>query len=88
MKEFKKFAPDMIVRKYHGTQAEREVIREEMEMNFLRGDDPLDVVLTTFSYFSSDSNKGDRWVIFSCGQMLFCSVERSMLRISNYFTFP
>jgi SNF2 family DNA or RNA helicase len=60
MNEFKKFAPDMIVYKYHGNQVDREGIREQMERNFVRGDDPLDAVLTTFSYFSSDSNKGDR----------------------------
>ena len=60
MNEFKKFAPDMIVYKYHGNQAEREEIRDRMERDFVRGDDPLDAVLTTFSYFSSDSNKGDR----------------------------
>jgi SNF2 family DNA or RNA helicase len=60
MNEFKKFAPDMIVYKYHGNQAEREGIRERMERDFVRGRDPLDAVLTTFSYFSSDSNKGDR----------------------------
>ncbi|KAL3768302.1 hypothetical protein ACHAW5_007965 [Stephanodiscus triporus] len=60
MNEFKKFAPDMIVYKYHGNQMEREQIRDEMDHNFVRGNDPLDVVLTTFSYFSSDSNKGDR----------------------------
>lgn len=60
MNEFKKFAPDMIVEKYYGNQAERDVIREEMDMNYLRGNNSLDAVLTTFSYFSSDSNKGDR----------------------------
>ena len=60
MNEFKKFAPDMIVCTYHGNQVDREGIREQMERNFVRGDDPLDAVLTTFSYFSSDSNKGDR----------------------------
>ncbi len=60
MNEFSKFAPDMIVRKYHGNQAEREEIRSEMETQFIHGNEPLDVVMTTFSYFSSDSNKGDR----------------------------
>lgn len=58
--EFQKFAPDMIVEKYHGNQAEREEIRGALERNYLNGDSPLDVVLTTFSYFSSDSNKLDR----------------------------
>ena len=60
MNEFEKFAPDMIVKKYHGSQAERADIQDEMESQHLRGGAPLDVVLTTFSYFSSDSNKGDR----------------------------
>mmetsp|Transcript_4237 Transcript_4237/g.9611 ORF Transcript_4237/g.9611 Transcript_4237/m.9611 type:complete len:585 (-) Transcript_4237:488-2242(-) len=60
MNEFKKFAPDMIVVKYYGNQAEREVIRGDMDANYVHGNEPLDVVLTTFSYFSSDSNKGDR----------------------------
>jgi SNF2 family DNA or RNA helicase len=60
MNEFRKFAPDMIVYKYHGNQVEREEIRELMDRNFVSGGDPLDAVLTTFSYFSSDSNKGDR----------------------------
>jgi len=64
MNEFKKFAPDMTVVKYHGNMNEREEIRCELD-RFLhrRGNDveePLDAVLTTFSYFSSDSNKGDR----------------------------
>jgi len=70
MNEFKKFAPDMVVVKYYGNQTEREEIRQEMEHNhlvyspkeqkFVNGGAPLDVVLTTFSYFSSDSNKLDR----------------------------
>jgi hypothetical protein len=60
MVEFKKFAPHMVAVKYHGTQAERDEIREEMDRKFVRGIDRLDIVLTTFSYFSSDSNRGDR----------------------------
>lgn len=70
MNEFKKFAPDMVVKKYHGSQAEREEIRNDLEMNHfvysksegkaVIGGAPLDVILTTFSYFSSDSNKNDR----------------------------
>ena len=50
----------MLVEKYHGNQAEREIIRQQMDCDYLRGNEPLDAVLTTFSYFSSDSNKGDR----------------------------
>jgi SWI/SNF-related matrix-associated actin-dependent regulator 1 of chromatin subfamily A len=60
MNEFEKFAPDMIVYKYHGNQVEREEIRNEMDRNFIQASEPLDAVITTFSYFSSDSNKGDR----------------------------
>lgn len=69
MNEFKKFAPDMQVVKYHGNLAEREEIRGELDRRFLssRGAGVggscvprLDAVLTTFSYFSSESNKGDR----------------------------
>ena len=59
MNEFEKFAPNMIVIKYHGNQFEREGIRNEMDRNF-QASEPLDAVITTFSYFSSDSNKGDR----------------------------
>lgn len=62
MNEFKKFAPEMVVAKYHGNQAEREEIRCELDPYTWddHRDKPLDAVLTTFSYFSSDSNKGDR----------------------------
>ena len=60
MVEFKKFAPHMIVVKYHGSQSERDEIRDDMDRKFVRGNDRLDAVMTTFSYFSSDSNKGDR----------------------------
>jgi len=59
MNEFKKFAPHMNVVKYYGTQNERQEIQEDMR-RWLPGSkvkDPLDVVLTTFSYFSSE--KGD-----------------------------
>ena len=70
MKEFQKFAPDMAVKKYYGTQAEREEIREEMDKNYVKGNEPLDAVLTTFSYFSTDSNKGDRLVFTMCRDML------------------
>lgn len=50
----------MIVVKYHGSQSERDEIRDDMDRKFVRGNDRLDAVMTTFSYFSSDSNKGDR----------------------------
>jgi len=58
MNEFKKFAPKMKVMKYHGSQKEREQIQDDMGP-YLKGVQKLDVVLTTFSYFSSE-NKADR----------------------------
>ena len=56
MNEFKKFAPSLSVVKYHGSLSEREMIRANF--NSIIG--KVDAVLTTFSYFSSDSNKVDR----------------------------
>ena len=44
--------------KYHGSQKEREQIKDTM-VPYLKGSQKLDVVLTTFSYFSSE-NKTDR----------------------------
>lgn len=44
--------------KYHGSQKEREQIQDDMGP-YLKGVQKLDVVLTTFSYFSSE-NKADR----------------------------
>ena len=56
-REFEKFCPDMHVIRYHGSMAEREELREEMR-RYQSGQPnsgrPLDVVLTTFSYFSSE----------------------------------
>ncbi len=46
------------VLKYHGSQKEREQIQDDMGP-YLRGLQKLDVVLTTYSYFSSE-NKTDR----------------------------
>ena len=73
LNEFKKFAPHMAVVKYHGSLAEREEIQDRLraclhgegkKRRFGNGGgdgggcpEPLDVVLTTFSYFSSE--KGD-----------------------------
>jgi len=61
-REFEKFCPHFSVVKYHGTQDERSEIRESLQrrMSSKRGSrkgPPVDVVLTTFSYFSSE--KGD-----------------------------
>ena len=59
LNEFAKFAPDMVVVKYHGSLTEREEIQEHLR-KFLPGKvvkkPRLDVVLTTFSYFSSEKS--------------------------------
>jgi len=63
LNEFRKFAPHMKVVKYHGSLAEREEIQEQLRASlpdaknrrFLKTQ-PLDVVLTTFSYFSSEKS--------------------------------
>ena len=44
--------------KYHGSLKEREQLQDEMGP-YLKGVHKLDVVLTTYSYFSSE-NKSDR----------------------------
>ena len=56
MNEFQKFCPDMVVVKYHGSQDERQEIQSRLRKSFRtsRKQEPLDVVLTTFSYFSSE----------------------------------
>jgi len=62
LNEFTKFCPSMVVVKYHGSQKERRYLQDRL----LRTRKPkspgqkrlkLDVVLTTFSYFSSE--RGD-----------------------------
>jgi hypothetical protein len=59
-REFEKFCPDMNIIKYHGSMAEREDIKDTMRKYLWKRDggpvahSPLDVVLTTFSYFSSE----------------------------------
>jgi SWI/SNF-related matrix-associated actin-dependent regulator 1 of chromatin subfamily A len=62
MNEFRKFAPHMVVIKYHGSQKERIDIQNEMRKYLPRDKDTpanahLDVVLTTFSYFSSEKGE-------------------------------
>ncbi|KAL3786634.1 hypothetical protein HJC23_006830 [Cyclotella cryptica] len=61
MNEFKKFAPHMVVIKYHGSQKERIDIQNEMRRYLPNDRTPanahLDVVLTTFSYFSSEKGE-------------------------------
>ena len=58
-REFEKFCPDMYVIRYHGSMVEREELREKMRRYQPGGPNsgrPLDVVLTTFSYFSSEKS--------------------------------
>jgi len=63
-REFQKFSPDMVIVKYHGSMAERTAIKERLRRSMplkkgrRRGmkSEPLDVVLTTFSYFSSEKS--------------------------------
>jgi SNF2 family DNA or RNA helicase len=62
MNEFNKFAPHMVVIKYHGSQKERIDIQDEMRRYLPKDKDTpsdarLDVVLTTFSYFSSEKSE-------------------------------
>ena len=62
MNEFKKFAPHMVVVKYHGNQNDRLEIQQSMRKYQPRDKDSkpnahLDVVLTTFSYFSSEKGE-------------------------------
>lgn len=59
-REFQTFCPDMNIIKYHGTMVERENLKDAMRKYLPNrnggpvADPPLDVVLTTFSYFSSE----------------------------------
>jgi SNF2 family DNA or RNA helicase len=62
MNEFKKFAPHMKVVKYHGNQNDRLEMQHEMRKYLPKDKDGpplahLDVVLTTFSYFSSEKGE-------------------------------
>lgn len=60
-REFEKFCPDMHVVKYHGSLVEREDLRAELR-KYLPSKNgmakqhlhPIDVILTTFSYFSGE----------------------------------
>lgn len=56
--EFKKVCPSLLVVKYHGTMNERCEIKEELRKSLPSSFNkkPLDVVLTTFSYFSSEKS--------------------------------
>ena len=62
MNEFQKFAPHLVVVKYHGNQNERLEIQHDMRKYLSKDKDSvpnahLDVVLTTFSYFSSEKGE-------------------------------
>jgi len=52
-KEFKIVCPELVVVKYHGPMSEREQIRYRLK-KVLAGRMPLDVILTTYSYFSGE----------------------------------
>jgi len=52
LREFEKFCPELDVRSYYGTQAEREELREELE------DDPTyDVVVTTYTVATGNNDE-------------------------------
>jgi len=60
-REFTKFSPSMKVVKYHGSMQEREELQQEMNAKYLskkgrKAKEQLDVVLTTFSYFSKEKS--------------------------------
>jgi len=64
-REFEKFCPTMNVIKYHGSMAERQEIKSKLREYLPKKKGPLrmgrfvnklDVVLTTFSYFSSEKS--------------------------------
>jgi len=57
--EFSKFCPEMKVVKYHGSLKERTEIQRELRNHLPGGTnqyDHIDVILTTFSYFSSEKD--------------------------------
>jgi len=65
LREFEKFCPTMNVLKYHGSQAARQEIKSELRAylpkkkgssKWSKFQKRLDVVLTTFSYFSSEKS--------------------------------
>eukprot|EP00557_Chaetoceros_sp_GSL56_P008894 CAMPEP_0176504702 /NCGR_PEP_ID=MMETSP0200_2-20121128/16084_1 /TAXON_ID=947934 /ORGANISM="Chaetoceros sp., Strain GSL56" /LENGTH=1147 /DNA_ID=CAMNT_0017904171 /DNA_START=49 /DNA_END=3492 /DNA_ORIENTATION=+ len=64
-REFEKFCPSMNIIKYHGSQAERQEIRNDLReympkkkgtIKIGKFQKNLDAVLTTFSYFSSEKS--------------------------------
>lgn len=55
MREFEKVCPGLVVQIYHGTQEERMNLRSELRKR-QEGSPDIDVILTTFSYFSNERN--------------------------------
>jgi SNF2 family DNA or RNA helicase len=53
MREFAKVCPDLAIQKYHGTMDERALIRRSLRKR-PKGSPDVDVILTTFSYFSNE----------------------------------
>jgi len=53
MREFEKICPGLVVQIYHGTQEERMVLRSKLRLRPV-GSPDIDVILTTFSYFSNE----------------------------------
>lgn len=62
-REIEKFCPSLKVVKYHGSMQEREDLRDEMRAKYLpsktgkKARAKLDIVLTTFSYFSKEKSE-------------------------------
>jgi SWI/SNF-related matrix-associated actin-dependent regulator 1 of chromatin subfamily A len=60
IREFEHFAPHMNVVKYHGSQAEREMLQNELRYHLPgarkpRGTEQLDAIIVPITYFSSES---------------------------------
>ncbi|KAL7567389.1 hypothetical protein ACA910_010280 [Epithemia clementina (nom. ined.)] len=63
-REFQRFAPHLKVVKYHGTQAERRALQEELRLHLPKnwvtrqraGCPPLDVILTPITYFQKEKS--------------------------------
>ncbi|GMI00115.1 hypothetical protein TrVE_jg570 [Triparma verrucosa] len=55
-REFERFSNDFVVVKYHGSLKEREELRWRLKKSMGEGGERLDVVLTSFSYFSSEKS--------------------------------
>jgi len=78
-REFETFCPDMHVVKYHGSMVERDALKEELRKYLPSSSGgarpnaypPLDVVLTTFSYFSSEKTDDRQFLRkFNCDYLV------------------